>query len=250
MIKTRIIPVLLLKGHSVVKTIQFNEARIVGDAVATVKVFSARKADEMIIVDIDASRAGSLDINLIERIAKSCTMPLSVGGGIKSLEDADRLFRVGADKIVINSLFYSDKKIMKKISQKYGEQAIVFSLDVKNINGDNQAVFNGSSQDSGMSAINAAKEAVAYGAGEIYLNSVEQDGCMNGYDLELVKHISNAVNVPVIAAGGCGSVRDCVNVIKSGADAVAASSIFFWKGESIITIKQELKNNGIEVRLI
>ena len=249
MLKTRIIPVLLLKGSSVVKTVRFKEPRIVGDAVASVKVFASRKADEMIIVDIDATERGSIHIELIKRIAKSCTMPLSIGGGIKSIEDADALFRVGADKIVINSSFYTCSKLLQEISEKYGKQAIVFSLDVKREGEYYKAFSHGSSIDSKMSAVEAARKAVNGGAGEIYLNSVDLDGCMNGYDLKLVEEISNYVNVPVIAAGGCGDKKHCVEVINAGADAVAAASIFFWVGESVITIKEELKNNGIEVRL-
>jgi imidazole glycerol-phosphate synthase subunit HisF len=249
MLKTRIIPVLLLKGNSIVKTVKFKEPRIVGDAVATVKVFATRKADEMIIVDIEATKRGSLNIDLIERISKSCNMPLSIGGGIQSVEDADALFRVGADKVIINSKFYSDKNIIKEISRKYGEQAVVFSLDVRRSEGGTKAFSNSASVNSDIMAIDAAKEAIANGAGEIYLNSIDQDGCMQGYDLELIEEISSQVTVPVVAAGGCGDKEHCVEVIKAGADAVAAASIFFWIGESIITIKEHLKSNGIEVRL-
>jgi len=249
MLKTRVIPVILLKGHSVVKTVKFREPRVVGDAVATVKVFAARKADEMIVVDIEATNRGSINIDLMRKIAKSCNMPLSIGGGVRSIDDADSLFRVGADKVVINSMFYSDKHTMKKISKKYGEQAVVFSLDVKDVNGIQQAVGNNSSLETGMNVVDVATEAVANGAGEIYLNSVDKDGCMHGYDLKLVEEVSKAVNVPVIAAGGCGDKKHCVDVIKSGADAIAAASIFFWVGESVITLKEELKNNGMEVRL-
>jgi imidazole glycerol-phosphate synthase subunit HisF len=249
MLKTRIIPVLLLKDNSIVKTVKFKEPRVVGDAVATVKVFAARKADEMIVVDIEATKRGSLNLDIMKRIAKSCNMPLSMGGGIQSMEDVDSLFHVGADKVVINSQFYSDNNLIKNISEKYGEQAVVFSLDVKEINGVNQAVKNSSTIETGINAVEVAKKAVANGAGEIYLNSVDRDGCMNGYDLELIEEISKAVSVPVVAAGGCGDKKHCVEVLHAGANAVAAASIFFWVGESIITIKEELKNNGIEVRL-
>jgi len=250
MLKTRVIPVLLIKGSSVVKTVKFQNPRIVGDAVATVKVFATRKADEIIIVDIDANSRGSINTNLIERISKSCNMPLSVGGGVQTLEDADSLFRAGADKVIINSAFYSNKNIIREISRKYGEQAVVFSLDAKKIDGKNQAVANGSNFETQMSVVDAALSAIYYGAGEIYLNSVDRDGCMDGYDLKLVEEVSKIVTVPIVVAGGCGSKEHCVEVIKAGADAVAAASIFFWVGESIITIKEQLFENGIEVRLI
>jgi len=248
-LKTRIIPVLLLKGNSIVKTVKFNEPRIVGDAIATVKVFATRKADEMIIVDIEASKRGSINIDLIERISKSCNMPLSIGGGVQSVEDADALFRVGADKVIVNSKFYSDKNMIKKISEKYGSQAVVFSLDAKYSNSGVNAVSQGSKINSNISVEKMASLAVEYGAGEIYLNSVDRDGCMNGYDLELISKVTNKVNVPVIASGGCGSKEHCVDAIRAGADAIAASSVFFWVGESIMTIKEELRINGIEVRL-
>jgi cyclase len=176
-------------------------------------------------------------------------MPLSIGGGVKSLEDADSLFHAGADKVVINSMFYSSNSIVKKIAKKYGEQAVVFSLDVKKVHGKMQAVANGSNFKTGMNAVDAAISAVDCGAGEIYLNSVDHDGCMNGYDLNLIKKISETVTVPVVAAGGCGNKEHCVDAIMAGADAIAASSIFFWAGESIITIKDYLLKNGIEVRL-
>ena len=249
MLKTRIIPVLLIKGNSIVKTVQFKEPRVVGDAVATVKVFATRKADEMIVVDIEATKRGNINIDLIERISKSCNMPLSIGGGIQSIEDADALFRVGADKVIVNSKFYSDKNVIKELSQKFGEQAVVFSLDVRRSKGSTKAFSNGATFNSGKRAIDAAQEAIAKGAGEIYLNSIDQDGCMQGYDLELIEEISSQVSVPVVAAGGCGDKTHCIDVIKAGADAVAAASIFFWVGESIITIKEHLKSNGVEVRL-
>jgi imidazole glycerol-phosphate synthase subunit HisF len=249
MLKTRIIPVLLLKGNSVVKTVRFQKPRIVGDAVATVKVFATRKADEMIILDIDATKRGSINVDLIKRIAKSCNMPLSIGGGIKSIEDAEELFSIGADKIVINSLFYSDKNIMKKISEKFGKQAVVFSLDAKEVDGKMQAVANNANLKTNVSVVDAANEAVINGAGEIYLNSVDRDGCMEGYDLKLLKEISSSVTVPVIISGGCGDKKHCVAAIKTGANAVAAASIFFWIGESVVTIKEEMKKHGIEVRL-
>jgi cyclase len=248
MLKTRVIPVLLLKGSSIVKTIEFDQPRIVGDAIATIKVFSVRKADEMIIVDIDATRNGNINKDLIERISKSCHMPLTLGGGIASMDDADVFFRRGADKITINSAFYSTPDLVKQMSEKYGEQAIVFSLDAKHTDSGVNAMSHGGSIDTGVAAVDAALSAVDHGAGEIYLNSVDRDGRMCGYDLELVKTISDAVSVPVIAAGGCGDKNHCVEVIKAGADAVAAASIFFWVGESVITIKEELNRNGIEVR--
>ena len=250
MLKTRIVPILLIKGNSVVKTVRFKDARMVGDAITNVKVFSNRMADEMVIVDIEATSKGRINEALIRRLAKQCVMPLSVGGGIKSVEDAEKLFRSGADKVVLNSEFYRNPEIISEIADRYGRQAIVFSLDVKKSELSRVATSNSATNLYELSAFEAANKAVEYGAGEIILNSVDNDGVMEGYDLELIREVSNLVDVPVIAAGGCGSKEDCVNAVKSGASAVAAGSIFYWIGESIISIKEYMSQNGIEMRLL
>ena len=247
MIKTRIIPILLLKGSSIVKTVNFKEPRMVGDAITNVKVFSSRLADEMAIVDIEATRRGRINHQLIQRLASLCVMPLSIGGGISSLNDAEMLFKSGADKVVINSAFYSEPDLLSKVADKYGAQSVVFSLDVKKVDSSYIAVSH-----SGIKfhneAIEAALEAVNSGAGEIILNSIDQDGTMGGFDLELINAITSEIKVPVIAAGGCGNKADFVSAVDSGAAAVAAGSIFYWVGESIITIKEFMSKNGIEVR--
>ncbi len=250
MLKTRIIPILLLKGSSIVKTVNFENSRMVGDAVTNVKVFSNRMADEMLIVDIEASSLGRINFHLIKRLAAQCVMPITIGGGMSSLEDADKLFRSGADKVLINSYFYTDPSLISKIVNIYGNQSVVFSLDVKCINGSYMAVKNSGTKITEYRAIDAAILAVEKGAGEIIVNSIDRDGVMKGYDLELISSISAAVNVPVIAAGGCGSKEDCVLAIEAGASAVSAGSIFHWVGESIISLKEYMKNKGIEVRLL
>jgi cyclase len=249
-LKTRIIPILLLQGSVVVKTVKFKEPRIVGDAITNVKVFSNRMADEMIIVDIEATKKGFINEDLIRRLASSCVMPLSVGGGIKNVEDADKLFRSGADKIVINSSFYSNPDLLTQIANKYGNQAVVFSLDVKKNNGRYYAASHSGSKLQDIDVLDVAQTAIQAGAGEIILNSIDFDGTMNGYDTELINIVSNSVDVPVISAGGCGSKEDCVAAVKHGASAVAAGSIFYWVGESIITVKRYMKDNEISVRII
>ncbi|MDH5325764.1 MAG: imidazole glycerol phosphate synthase cyclase subunit [Gammaproteobacteria bacterium] len=250
MLKIRIIPILLVRGSSIVKTVQFDDARMVGDSITNVKVFSSRMADEMVIVDIDAYKSGRINEDLIKRLAAQCVMPLSVGGGVRSVEDADRLFRSGADKVVINSAFYSDPSLIEKVSKKYGRQAVVFSLDVKKEN----SVYYAASQSANIvhdvGAVETAQKVVSMGVGEILLNSVDNDGKMNGYDLGLIKSVSQSVDVPIVAAGGCGSKEDCVKAINSGATAIAAGSIFYWIGESIITIKKHMSEQGLPMRLI
>ena len=250
MLKTRIIPILLLKGNSVVKTVGFKDPRVVGDAISNVKVFSNRMADEMVIVDIEATEKGRINEGLIKRLSASCNMPLSIGGGVKTIGDADTVFCSGADKIVINSEFYFNPNLLTQIANKYGVQSVVFSLDVKKIDGRYMSVSHSGSKIHDITALEAACNAAQLGAGEIILNSINLDGTMKGYDLELVQLISDSVDIPVVVAGGCGKKEDCVSVVNAGASAVAAGSIFYWIGESIVTIKRYMDNNGISVRII
>jgi cyclase len=250
MLKTRIIPILLLKGNSVVKTVRFQDARMVGDAITNVKVFSSRMADEMVIVDIEATAKGRINEGFIKRLAKQCVMPLAIGGGVIDLKGADTLFLSGADKVVINSAFYQDPDLLSAIAGKYGSQAVVFSLDVRQRDGDYAAVSHCGTVEQPLTAMDAVKRAVDCGAGEIILNSIDRDGTMAGYDLDLVAMLTEAVDVPVVAAGGCGKKEDCVAVVENGAAAVAAGSIFYWVGESIITLKQHMHDSGIEVRML
>jgi cyclase len=250
LLKKRIIPILLLKGSSIVKTVGFKNPRMVGDAVTNVKVFSNRKADEMVIVDIEASKRGSINLPLIKRLSAQCVMPLTLGGGVKTLSDADDLFKVGADKVVVNSEFYNRPELLEELSNKYGRQAVVFSLDVIMHEGKYRPVSLGRDVIHPLDPVQVAKKAVELGAGEIILNSVDNDGVMNGYDLELCELLATQVSVPIVLSGGCGSKDDCVKAIEHHASAVAAGSVFYWVGESIITIKEHMQRNGVEVRLL
>ncbi len=249
MLKTRIIPTLLIQNSSIVKTINFSNPRIVGDAFSTAKVFSERMADEMIIVDIDAHERNLINFQLFKKISKYCNMPLTLGGGIKNLKDAENLFRSGADKIVINSGLQEDPDLIKKLSGKYGSQSIVFSLDVKKENNSYHCYSNSGQVLYNYSACELAVKVVEDGAGEILLNNIDGDGKMKGYNLDLIEFITNNVKVPVIASGGCGSKKDFLEAINSGANAASAASIFFWIGESIISIKQYLYENNLNVRI-
>lgn len=250
MIRKRIIPLIQLKGSSIVKTIQFKNPRIVGDAVSTIKVFSNRMADEMIITDIEATKKKQINFQLLQRLAGECIMPLTIGGGIKSIEDVEKLFRIGADKILINTSFYKNPNFIKKISKIYGSQSFVFSLDVIKKNGSNFIPVSHSSQKKENVTIeNVLKRAIDCGFGEIILNDVTRDGMMKGFDLKLIKKISKLITLPLIVAGGCGKIEDFVSAINSGSSAVAAGSIFFWQGESIISIKNYMHNSRINVRL-
>ena len=248
MLKTRVIPILLLKGNSVVKTVGYQEPRMVGDAVTNVKVISNRLADEMIIVDIEATELDRINLRHLERLAKSCVMPLTVGGGINTIGKADQVFECGADKVVVCSAFYATPNLLTDIASKYGNQAVVFSLDVKLVEGQYHSSYASALELSHQAALTTAKMAVEYGAGEILLNAVDQDGMMTGYDLDLIESVCNEVDVPVIASGGCGRKDHCVDAVKAGAAAVAAGSIFYWVGESIRTIKAHMRDHEIEVR--
>ena len=251
MLKVRIIPLIQLNGSSVVKTINFKNFRTVGDAISTVKIFSKRMADEMVIVDINASKTKKINFKFLKSITKECFMPLTLGGGVKNETDVEKLFEVGADKIILNSMYYDDKNLLKKIISKYGNQSIVFSLDVYTLNGKNKIFSN--SKRGVTKPLNIEKtldDLYKIGVGEILFNSVDHDGIMKGYNYKLIKKISNLTNVPLIAAGGCGHAKDCLDAIKSGANAVAAGSIFYWIGESVTSIKNFLNKSNINVRML
>lgn len=251
MLKKRIIPLIQLKGSSIVKTIQFKNPRIVGDAISTVKVFSNRMADEMIITDIEATKNNLINFRLLKRMTEECIMPITIGGGIKTEKDVEKLFRIGADKILINTQFYKDPTFIKKISKVYGKQSIVFSLDVAKVNNSKFIPFSMSgSINEEMTISDTIKKAIDCGFGELFLNVITRDGMMNGFELELIKKVSKLINIPLVVAGGCSKKEDFVSAIKCGSSAVAAGSVFYWVGESIITIKNFLHNRKINVRLL
>ena len=251
MIKIRLIPLLQLYESSVVKTKQFLNHRVVGDAISTIQIFSKRMADEMIIVDIKASKTKKINFPFIKKISRECIMPLTIGGGISCMKDVDKLFECGADKIIINSLYFENKKLIKMISKKYGNQAIVFSMDLIKDKQGYKFFSNSKRKTSDLVNLDAFfKDIKGLGIGEIFLNSVSQDGTMNGYDYNLIKKVTSKINLPVIAAGGCGDKGDCVKAINYGANAVAAGSIFFWVGASVISVKKYMAHKNLNVRLI
>ena len=251
MLKVRIIPLIQLNGSSVVKTINFKNFRTVGDAISTVKIFSKRMADEMVIVDINASKTKKINFKFLKVISKECFMPLTLGGGVKNEYDVERLFEVGADKIILNSLYYEDANLLKKIISKYGSQAIVFSLDIFSFKGKYRIFSNSKKKfDEVINIEKTLDKLHEIGVGEILFNSIDHDGTTKGYNYELIKKISDYTNVPLIASGGCGQIDDCLKAINSGANAVAAGSIFYWVGESVISIKKYLDKSGINVRML
>lgn len=251
MLKVRIIPLLLLKGSSLVKSVKFKEHRIVGDAVSTIKVFSKRFADEMVILDLDAKSRGEVNTELLRRITSFCNMPLAFGGGIDSLTKADQAFRCGADKIIINSIFFENHKVVEQLVDRYGSQSICLSIDFKLMDGV-YSIFteNGRRKVISHDLNSALSLAQEVGVGEILINDIDRDGVMGGLDLDLIRLCRAKVDSPLIVAGGVGSTGDFLSAFELGADAVAAGSIFHWVGESVLGIKDFLSAEGVDVRLV
>ena len=247
MVKIRIIPVLLLRGNSIVKSVSFKDHRMIGDAITAVKVFSNRKADELIILDIDAFQKG-IDFDLLARLSKSAFMPLTIGGGIRSVEDAENFFLYGADKISVNSLFLKNPEEVRKIVDRFGSQAVCLSLDFRKIDEEYFPFYNNSTIRSDLTLKESVNLAKDIKVGEILVNSVERDGLMGGFDTKLISEVSTLADFSVIACGGCKQLDDFSKAVDAGADAIAAGSIFHWKGESIITIKEDMLKRGHNVR--
>ncbi len=247
MLKKRIIPVVQLMNDSVVKTVRFNNPRRVGDATATVNVFSSRRSDELILLDIGASKRDSQpNYDLIERAAKRCEMPLSIGGGILSFDIARRIFDCGADKIVAGSIIEENPEEIERIAGSYGSQSVVAALDVALVDGQ-YVTLSRSSRLSSLCLAGAVERANQIGVGEIFLTSIHREGCMTGLDLFALKEIISLTKLPIVLNGGAGSLQDFKLAFEGGASGVAASSIFFWKGITIKQIKDFLFTHGFPV---
>ncbi|MFI4964233.1 MAG: imidazole glycerol phosphate synthase subunit HisF [Caulobacterales bacterium] len=255
MLKVRVIPCLDVKDGRVVKGVQFVSLRDAGDPVEQARAYDAAGADELMFLDITAShehRGTILDV--VARTADVCFMPLSVGGGIRQVEDARRLLLAGADKISINTAAVENRDLIAGCADAFGSQATVVAIDAKRANnkngGDQWRVFTyGGRTDTGLDVVDYAAEAVSRGAGEILLTSMDRDGAKTGYDLDLLKAVSAAVSVPVIASGGAGNALHMVDAVtKGGADAVLAASIFHFGEVSIGEVKQAMATAGIPVR--
>ncbi|WP_293678185.1 imidazole glycerol phosphate synthase subunit HisF [uncultured Phenylobacterium sp.] len=249
-LKTRLIPCLDVKDGRVVKGVQFVNLVDAGDPVEQAQAYDAAGADELMFLDITAShedRAIMLDV--VARTADVCFMPLSVGGGIRSVEDGRRLLLAGADKISIMTAAVMDRDVVARCADAFGSQAVVVSVDAKRT-GDHWEVFtHGGRNPTGLNAVDYAVEVVAKGAGEILLTSMDRDGAKTGYDLELLRRVSSAVTVPVIASGGAGNTRHLIEAVQAGADAVLAASIFHFGEITIGEAKAAMAAAGIPVRL-
>lgn len=235
MFRPRVIPCLLLKGKGLVKTSKFEDAKYIGDPINAVKIFNDYEADELVFLDIDASKEGRVvDREFVKRVSEEAFMPFAVGGGINSAEQARELVNSGAEKVVLNSSVFGNFRLVREIASVLGEQAVVVCLDVKKDDKkEKYLVFtHGGTKSAGLDAISVAKEMEKAGAGEIIIQSIDNDGIMQGYDLELIKLVSESVSVPVIALGGAGKLEDFALAVKAGASAVSAGSLFVYSGRN------------------
>lgn len=253
MLKYRVIPTLLWKNLGLVKGIGFDSWRRVGPVLPAIKVYNLRQVDEIILVDITAtSENREPDYESVAEFTDECFVPMTVGGGIRCIDHITKLLRAGADKIAINSRAFDDLGLVREAAGRFGSQCIVASIDVhKQPDGSFECYKNSGTVPTGKDVIAWAKEMEANGAGEILLTSIERDGTMAGYDLALIRKVSAAVKIPVIASGGCGNYHHMYEAISaSGASAVAASSIFHFTEQTPIEAKKYLAGYHIPVRLI
>lgn len=234
MLKTRIIPVLLLQNSGLYKTIQFKDPIYIGDPINCVRIFNEKEVDELIFLDITATkekRAPNFDI--IQMIASECFMPFAYGGGVSTVKDAENILARGAEKIVLNSVLYRDLNVVEDIAKRFGTQAIVASLDVRKGWLGNYTLYSeGGTVKQTTSLNNFLEDIQNAGIGEIMINSIDQDGLQKGYDVELIKFVSDKTNLPVIACGGAGNLAHMKEVVyDGGASAVAAGSMFVFHGK-------------------
>ena len=252
MITKRIIPCLDVKDGRVVKGVNFKGLSDVSDPVELAKYYSENMADELVFYDITASSEGrKIFTDILCRTAKNVFIPLTVGGGINSIDDFDRVLKCGADKVSVNSGAIKNPNIIYEAAKKYGDQCVVLSADIKRVDGKFKVFAKGGRENTGIEAIGWIKKCVDLGAGEIVVNSIDTDGVKNGFDIEMLDAVCNAVNVPVIASGGAGKAKDFVDLFKRipGVDAGLAASIFHFGEVKIPELKKELIDNGISMRI-
>jgi cyclase len=253
MLKVRIIPCLDVKDGRSVKGVQFVELRDAGDPVEQARAYDAAGADELTFLDITASHENRDTIfDVVARTAEQCFMPLTVGGGVRTVEDIRKLLLAGADKVSINSGAVTRPEFVREAARKYGDQCIVVSIDARQVGPGRWEVFtHGGRKGTGLDAVQWAARMTDHGAGEILLTSMDRDGTKSGFDLELTRAVSDAVTVPVIASGGVGTLDDLVDgVLKGGASAVLAASIFHFGEFTIAEAKEHLAKAGVPVRQI
>ena len=251
MLAKRINPCLDIKNGKTVKGINFENITDVGDPVELGALYAKMGADELVFLDITATNEKRKTLSeLVTRIAKHINIPFTVGGGISSVEDVSVLLACGADKISVNTSAVLNPQLIRDLANQFGSQCVVLAIDTKNINGEWFVFLNGGRVATDIKTVEWAKKAVALGAGEILLTSMNNDGTKDGFALDITRAVSEAVNVPVIASGGAGTMEHFVDVFEEGkADAALAASIFHYKEIGILQLKSYLKEKGVEVRL-
>lgn len=252
MITKRIIPCLDVKDGRVVKGVNFKGLADVSSPVALAAYYSENGADELVFYDITASFEGrQLFTDILREVASTVFIPLTVGGGINTVDDFDRVLKCGADKVSVNSGAIRNPALVHEAAKRYGDQCVVLSADIKRVDGEFRVFSKGGREDTGMEAIGWIKRCVADGAGEVVVNSIDTDGVKRGFDLELLGQVCDAVNVPVIASGGAGSTADFIDLFKKvpTVDAGLAASVFHFGEIKIPDLKRELMRNNINVRL-
>ena len=251
MITKRIIPCLDVINGRVVKGVNFEGIQDVADPVELAKYYNETGADELVFYDITASIEGrALFSDILVDVASQIFIPLTVGGGINTLDDFDRVLKCGADKVSVNSGAIKNPDIMEQAAKKYGDQCVVLSMDIKRVDGEFKLFTKGGRENTGIDAIQWAIDGVNRGAGELVVNSIDTDGVKNGFDLELLDILASKVNVPIIASGGAGNMQHFAELFKHpGMDAGLAASIFHRKEVNITDLKKYLRKEGVEVRL-
>lgn len=252
MVKSRIIPVLLLKNGRCVKGRQFKDYRDTGAPISAARIYNAQRVDELVFLDILATvEEREILLPIIAQIAEECFMPLCIGGGLRSIEDIKIILNSGADKVSINTAAVENPGFIREASEYFGKANIVVSIDYKTNNQGNREVYSrGGTKPSGKGPLAWAMEAAALGAGEIILTSIDREGMMSGYDLELLREVSGALSIPVIANGGAGTLKHLFEgIVIGGASGVAAASIFNFTDQNPIKARLFLKNEGINVRI-
>jgi len=250
MLAVRIIPCLDVEDGRVVKGIRFKELRDAGDPVELAALYNAQSADEIVFLDIGASyRSRDIMIDVVERVSREVFIPLTVGGGIRSIDDMRRILNAGADKVALCTAAVRDPSLLSRGAEVFGSQCIVLSVDAKRTGDSWHAYTSGGRDPSGLDAVAWAVEGERLGAGEILLNSIDMDGTRQGYDLELTRTVSESVGIPVIASGGAGTMDQILDAVRRGrAEAVLLASLFHYREVTIGEIKDYLRNEGVCVR--
>ena len=250
MLRHRVIPTVLLDGYSVVKTIQFDVRRNLGNPIVVSRIYNSRNVDELILLDIDASKEHrGIDLKTVQAVSSECFMPLTVGGGLRSCDDIMRTLMAGADKVALNSIIYENPEILMEAVSVFGSQCIVASIDIKKDDHGKYLLYSHVNKPVRFSLDEMIELLIKSKVGEILVNSVDRDGMMIGYDLDLVRYIVAATNIPVIVAGGLSSPDDCGKAVKAGASAVSAASVFHFTSITPRLCKENMRAQGIPVRL-